>query len=571
MELRTTRRPRSVTLALGALALGVWSIAGFVDDARIRESATDFARHFTLDERRPLEIGAMGLEHSADGAAAVAVDAALEDALGEGPPQEVEPRIRALWQRAGREIVPELESSRGLALEALRRRPGRAQHRFLVGRVAYELDARSGKKADPALWLEPLSLAAVAAPGLDPIFVTIGGAYLDSWPRIPAERRSDAPKIWQRAFMDPGFVTRGLLPIAGILGTDTAISLVPDRAGALRAAFDAMTRAGDVPRAAAMRPRLDRALRAEREEGLVRIQRRLEAGDLEGARTECLQWLSRSPAAEFDDAAGRAQTARLLELWPNDTGGSWRTDPRGELVRYFLNRREKAIAGEVLVRATEALTAVPDTVRARVRLLAGDLPGAEEIRAKSPSPTSYDWVPYLVEVARGKLASGDAGGARAILKSLSASAAEGCDVLVLRRDVATALGDAAEEAIVAERLRWLRRDTFPPDAWSASGILSVCLDDRPPRTRGLRVSILADGPAIVAWGWNGGRDSFILVPRGSSTLTLPIPSLFGRQTVSVFREAGASISLGAVTVESSPEVPATVSEEIVTTRSDGQA
>jgi hypothetical protein len=541
------RRPRSTALAAVALLLVAWSLFGFVQDQRSRGAAERFARRFTLDRRRPLEVAAMGLERSPDGAAAVAVDAALEDARGSGPPIDIEPEARALWVQAALGLGVELELARDLMLDAVGYRPASARDRFLLGSVVYAAQARS-LAGDPRQWIEPLTLAASAAPGLDPIFSQMGGAYLESWPRLSPGQRKGAALAWQRAFADPGFVARALLPAGAILGREQAVRLVPEQASSLRAAFDALARDGDVARAAALRPRLERALREDRDLGIAKIRQRLASGDLEGARSLCQEWLTRSPAGEFDDPSGRAQTARVLELWPSDTGGAWRTDPRGELVRFFLNRRETEVRGDALLRATDALTGVPDTVRARVRFLAGDPAGADDVLQKSGRPGSFEWVPYLVEVARVKLAAGDAGGARVVLKGLSPSVTDGCDVLLLRRDVAAALGDEAEAAVVEERLRWLRRDSFPAEAWSAAGSMSLCLDDKFPRGRKLRISIDAAAPAILSFGWNGGREGSVLVPKGPSTVTLPLPPLSGRQTLSVSSEAGGAISVGSASI-----------------------
>jgi len=549
MEPVASRRRRSVWGAVVALVLSAWALAGFADDRRVLSRAEAFCVRYTLDRRRPLELAAMPLERTSDGATAVAVEAALEDGGGGRPPAEMSPEQQALWLQVSGGIVEELGSARELVFDAVARRPARVRHRFLLAKIAYALDAHSGGKADPLVWIQAFRLAASAAPGLDPIQTALGTAYLQNWTRLSAADKAEVGPTWRRAFLDPGFVSKALGPAASLIGPDQALALVPDRAPSLRAASDSLKASGDLERAVGLRRRLDRALRDEREQGLAAIARRLEAGNLEGARTECLDWIGRSSPSEFDDAPGRAQAARLLALWPNDTGGPWRTDPRGVLVRFFLDHREKDVPGEVLVRATDALTAVPDTVRARVRLLAGDVPAAEAIRERSSVPGSYEWVPYLVELGRGKLASGDAGGARAILKGLSASAAEGCDALLLRRDVALSLGDAEEATAVTRRLAGTLHDVIPAEAWSAGGLMSLCLDQKATGKGQIRIALQTDGPSIVAFGWNGGRQGSVFVPGGSSSLVLPVPEVSGRQTLFVAREAGSPVSLGSVGFE----------------------
>ena len=182
-------------------------------------------------------------------------------------------------------------------------------------------------------------------------------------------------------------------------------------------------------------------------------------------------------------------------------------------------------------------------MRARVRLLAGDPDGAEEIRQRSGKETAFEWTPYVIEVALQRLARGDPKGARAVLASLSASASEGCDVLLARREVATALADQEEIASVDERLKRLRRDAMPAEAWSAGGSISLCLTGGADRR--MQVAIEAPSSAIVDYGWNGGRQGSVLVPRGSSVLIVPLPTSTGRQTFSVSTAAGGPIHPGA--------------------------
>lgn len=543
-----SRRSRSVLLALAALALAAWSLAGFARDALVRLPAQRFAQRFTLDRRRALDVAAMHLERSPDGATAVVVDAALDDVRGSGPPANLDPASRALWLESAKSIGQELEGARELVFGAITLRPGRAQHRFLLGQLVQAAQARTHSTADSRQWIVPLTLAGSAAPGLDTIFTYLAGACLDRWPTLSVDQKRDAVPVLRRAMADPGFVSRSMLVAGTAIGRDEVLGLLPDQAPSLRAAYEALAHDGDVTRAAALRPRLDKALRVERDLGIAKIEERLAAGDLEGARSACQVWLLRSPADEFDDPAGRAQTARVLQLWPNDAAGAWRTDSRGELVRFFLNRREKDVRPEALVGATEALSAVPDTVRARVYLLAGDTAAADDILEKSGGAGSFEWMPYLVEVARGRLARSDAAGARAVLRGLAPAAVDGCDVLLLRRDIAAALGDEAETATVAERLKWLHRGSLPPEAWSASGSMSLCVDGKEANSQRLRVAVDADAAAIVGYGWNGGRGGSILVPKGSTLLSLPIPALSGRQIFSLRGEAGGPVTPGTVTV-----------------------
>ena len=54
MKPLAARRPRSIVLAMLAIALGAWALAGYTEDRRTRDNAATFAARFTLDRRRPL-------------------------------------------------------------------------------------------------------------------------------------------------------------------------------------------------------------------------------------------------------------------------------------------------------------------------------------------------------------------------------------------------------------------------------------------------------------------------------------------------------------------------------------
>jgi hypothetical protein len=118
--------------------------------------------------------------------------------------------------------------------------------------------------------------------------------------------------------------------------------------------------------------------------------------------------------------------------------------------------------------------------------------------------------------------------------------------------VALALGDAEEAAAVTRRLAGTFQDVLPAEAWSAGGLMSLCLDQKATGKSQIRIALQTDGPSIVSFGWNGGRQGSVFVPVGSSSLVLRVPELSGRQTLFVAREAGSPVSLGPVGLEPRP-------------------
>ncbi len=518
--------------------LAAWALADLARDRMERRPARDFTRRFALDRRRPLEVGAMRLAVWPDGAAAAAADAAVD-----GPPdREASSEQRRLWLEAQATRDAELEGGRDLMLDAVARRPGWGPHRFLLGRAVRTLQHRPNHSDRPVEWFVPLKLAGAAAPGMDPIYASLGEAMLESWIELPPEAREQAPAVLRRAFLEESSVASGFLAARTRLG-DAAFALLPDAAGPMTAASKALIGSGDLASAARLRPALLEASRRAREEDLRAIALRRAAGDFSGARYLCETSYTKYPPHDFDDGPGRAQSARLLALWPNDAGGVWRTDPRGELVRFFLDRRETDARPDAMLAAVETLSAVPEVAEARVRLLAGDRAGALDLMKGSGAASAYEWVPFRLAAARAELARGDPRAARALLEGLSGSAAEGCDALLCRRDVARALGEKAQVAYTEGRLQAMDRTALPAEAWSEVGSMTICVPA--PGRRRLRVEIDAQKPAIVRYGRDGGRSGAALVPAGTSTLVLPLEASAGRQTVSVSTEAGGPIRLGA--------------------------
>lgn len=527
--------------ALLCIAVAVWSVAGYLGDRGARRGAEQVAARFQLDRRQPVEMSASRAEPAADGAMAVVAEAILEGAVGAAAPAAA-PRLP---EKAAPEKALELEAAGGLVLDSLERRPGWPQHRLLLGKIAYaDQRLEPGGSRKPESWIVPLRLAATGAPGLEPAWTVLGGAYLEAWPTLEPAARAEVPGVLTEAFLDPAFVSRSFPSAASHLGGEAAAKLLPEEPSPLLAAADSLAAAGDVSGAAALLPRIGRSARADRDKRLRWLAELRRYGDLEGARSACLAWVRDYSAYDFDDSAGRAQTARLLALWPADVVGSWRSDPRGELVRFFLNHRERDVPGAVLARATAILLDVPDTVRAQIRLLSGQETEALELARSSAGSGSFEWSGFYLQLARVRLERGDASGAKVALAGIPPSAREGCDALLCYRDVAVSLGDEEGTKIASELLRFLERDSYPPEAWSADGTLSLCL--LPERIANLRllVDVQAEGEATARYGWNGGSMGTSRISPGTSSLAVPLPPASGRQTLSVRTGWGSPIRPG---------------------------
>jgi hypothetical protein len=529
------------------LLLAAASLAHYTSDLRLREPADRFVRRFSLDRRHPLEVAAMRLEPSGDLACGMAVDTAL----AEEPSGKSSGGLSPQGRSAGPPAVDrpeELTQARDLMLNALKVRPGWPFHAYLLGRAMAEPSMSSRglhSSLRSELWAVPLRRATAAAPGVDAIAEARAAAYLDTWPHLDAALREEAPSVLRRAFLNPDFVSRQFGAAVGALDIPKTLPLLPEAAKPLRAAIKALSRAGDIPSVMVLYGRLQRAERSERADDLRKVEKRERLADLEGKRTACWNWISAHSIADFDDAPARAEVARLLELWPDDQGGAWSSDPRAELVGFFLNGRQHDARGEALARAVEALAGVPSSVRARAKILAGDESGALEL-AEQAEADPIEWTPFFMDLARFEMRQGKPAQARAALERFAPTALEDCEVLLVRRELARMLADGRELESVGQKLM---STAATRESWSAGGTLSICLD--PTRTQGrvLAVAVQSEAPAVVSYGWDGGRSGIVLVSKGEGILRIPLGGIAGRRSLWIKALAGGPIQPGRAALE----------------------
>jgi hypothetical protein len=551
---RPIRRSDTVTRRLLSATCVVLALASFLlyrRDQEGRARVRALARRFTLDQRRPADAETLPLAPAEDLAAGVFANAVLRDAVEPASLAGLSPELRAAWLGALEARDEELAAARGLMLQGLARRPGWAYHAFLLATLTYVADTRRGDAVpgdDRRRWEPALRLAAAQAPRDDAIFAFWAAAYLERWTPAQAGRRREFPEILARAFTSPAFVATHFPAGVAALGRSEALALVPAEVGPLRAAADALARDHDLEGLAAALTRLGAAESAARERDLRRLEERARLGDVRSLSSGCVRFFSDHPIRELDDAQGRADAARLLALWPTERPGEWKSDPRGEAIRFFLEGREGAVPGATLAQAASALTGVPDDVLARIRLEAGDLRGAMALALDSASADSFAWTPFFVRLAAWELRSGRRDAAREALARIVPAARDGCDVLLVRRALAHASGETGEERRLAERIAALRPGKLSPDSWSASGSVSLCIDPERDASRELVVDVVGREPALVEFGWDGGRRGTLLVaPAGR--IRLPLREQGGRHVVFVRRLAGGPVELSALIAE----------------------
>ena len=136
--------------------------------------------------------------------------------------------------------------------------------------------------------------------------------------------------------------------------------------------------------------------------------------------------------------------------------------------------------------------------------------------------------------------------ARAALERLAPTAREDCETLLVRRELARMLGDGRELESVGQKLM---STGAMRDSWSAVGTLSTCLDPARAQGRVLAVAVQSEAPAVVSYGWDGGRSGIVLVSKGEDILRIPLRGIGGRRSLWIKALAGGPIQPGRATLE----------------------
>lgn len=536
-------RLRDVALLLAAIAGCLCALLAWREEAGARIPVESAIRRFELHERRPADVGALRLQPAADLRAAFFSHMTLLDVYSPVSLKGMSGEERRRWIRSLSSVDEQLSAALKLELDALSRRPGWAFHHAYAGEVAWAAlrrDSLDAAAAWTARWETPLLNGIDAAPGNSSFASFLAGAYIETWGG--AKPSGDTTAVFRSAMRSRAFVARNYGVVATIVGREEAMSLLPDDPGTLRVALAREKRDGDVATVAALRLRVDESERRARAASLERIRERKRLGDTWGRRAEALRWVSAHQLEDLDDATGRAQSAEVLALWPESHRGSWLKDPRGEIVRYFLSGRERAVDGSVLLATTSLLEDVPPPVAARVAALAGRTWDAEQLMRSSGTKGSFEWTPVVVELARAHAANGRPDLAAAVVDMAPGASLDECNMLLARREIEK--GDARVE----ERLRGLTPRTIPGEAWSATGALPLCVDPRRHGDSKVVVTLESPGVSLVSWGWDGGRVGSLLV-EGRGELSVALSGIEGRHPLGIVTEAGPKVRIAGARIE----------------------
>ncbi len=406
------RRAFDLLLALASAALLIPSVALYRADLAGRKPALDFVAKFNIETRRPDVAHTVGYAPTPDWAAEMIADAALRDAYEPVNLTDATPAFREAWINAAGHVDEELVFAKGALLDAVAVRPGWPFYQSLLGQTVFALESRAYSPdlvQKPATWSQPLLNAAHGAPGASSPWRSLAAAYLQTWPLLEKTHTATAGEVFTHAFADPDFVRIVFPDAARLLGTDRAIRFVPDAPQSLTAAFDYFAKANDVGHAWPLRQRWERAEWNARVSDLADIERHAKRGDVDDVRNLCDAWTSRHSVWDYDTPAAHQQAARILEVWPGGRRGAWSNDPLAEVARYLITRNgDSDRFAAVVARQIDSFAGVSNPTLAEVKLLSGDVNGAERIAQTAEDAGTLAWAPYMLTLARIQGKGGDA-------------------------------------------------------------------------------------------------------------------------------------------------------------------
>jgi hypothetical protein len=541
---------RLLLLVLSLLGIGA-AFHVYQEDQRERRPIAEFSRTFTIDQRRPYVQATAEVAAAADMALWVLGRATLDDALMPVRLAGMSIEERQLWLDSVQKLDAQLGAAEDLLLWAIARRPGWAFHRILLGQIHYVRNRRAVSpdllaKAD--LWRIPLENGLKAGPGIGSAHVFLAGILLENWDRIPAIPKVRAERTLSIAFKDTHFLRHSLLTTLSLLAPEATMDLVPQNPSSLSVVLDVLKKADDARLYATVYPRWEEASLRARTADLAAAEERARSRDVALLRTACRSWAGNHQLTDFDRAPQRREAGKILDLWPADTPGAWRSDPRAAMIRFFLDGRIDDVPPAALGRALRALSNVPEVVRARVLLESGDRYGFDSIVRGSETVGSLQWTPFFVRLAIVELKAGRMEAAREALAHISPAAQRECDVLLARKALARDGGKSKLQAI-EDQLAAAIRVEFSASDFSDAGSLPVCLDPeagfesifvrRAPAAPALGVE---PRPVFVAFGFDGGRSGTALIEK-ETEIKVPVEGRGGRRFLEIRRVLGGPVQL----------------------------
>ena len=331
--------------------------------------------------------------------------------------------------------------------------------------------------------------------------------------------RVEALEAIRIAFLDTAFVARHVGTAVDLMGEETVVGLLPDRAEPIRTLAAALADRS-LDQSKRLLDRADLAERGERAAALRRLEELDRRGDKKAVSEGCAATAAAYPAERFDDREGRQETARVLELWPTEPG-AWESDPRASLVRFLLDGSEDAPNGRRFAAPPPHCRTYPlpsaqkfFCLRATGREPKTYAPQRRQPPHTTGSPTIFGWSARICGAGIWQ----QRGGHSIVCRPARGTPATRCWCGSKWRR-----SRRKEPRRLTWSDAWMRfgLESGDADNWLRNGRLRMCIEPSTGVARSLAVGLKAAAPAVVAYGWDQGRAGTLLVS-DERVLVLPL-------------------------------------------------
>jgi hypothetical protein len=322
-------------------------------------------------------------------------------------------------------------------------------------------------------WQEPLYRSLELAPGGSEPNRFLAAAYLELWPVLSEERRSDARQALRRAFEDEPTFRRLVRPwLDRAESRSTAFRLIPRRPWAWDQLRTIYAEQQDWRNWRRAHEEWRQALLAELDDDLQEADERLRGGDPRSARQLYFQIVHRAPATPEGDAL--TNTA-LLHCPPSVASRIYVNGLLQQLERALdlSLLRPSPLEPTVVARLAQAVPKLDPALAAHAALVAGDLPQGRLIERRHTNALWDDqWGPYFI--AKAGILSGrkDFSGAEQALGLVHSVWKTRLPYWRARQEQARGRADGELLRLVEDQLLRFSSPRQPANAWQRSGTVS---------------------------------------------------------------------------------------------------
>ncbi|MDY7092281.1 MAG: hypothetical protein SX243_04830 [Acidobacteriota bacterium] len=471
----TLRPYQRLLLVLVGAGLAVLAVLAYLRDERQEERWIEIARERLTGSLRLEQIERLQREPDPDRGGLSLARALVVEALE--APTNPPPVARDGAPRGDIEnSESDLALARRLTGEARAALPAAWEGPMLDGAATY---LEWSQTRDPRLvleaerWQQPLYRSLELAPGESEPNRFLAAAYLELWPVLSEERRSDARQALRQAFEDEATFRRLVRPwLERADSRSMAFRLIPRRPWAWDQLRTIYAEEQDWRNWRRAHEEWRQALLAELDDDLQEADERLRGGDPRSARQLYFQIVHRAPATPEGDALSNSA---LLHCPPSVASRIYVNGLRQRLERALdlSLLRTSPLEPQVVARLAQAVPELDPALAAHAALMAGDLPQGRLLERRHTNALWDDqWGPYFIAKARVLSSRGDFTGAEQALGLVHAVWKTRLPYWRARQEQARGNADGELLRLAEDQLLRFAARRQPATAWHRSNTVS---------------------------------------------------------------------------------------------------